>query len=129
MLIFYDMAAVASRQINSDLSGRLKCAASILGPLSEGAVSKADWGSVVAVVGHSLRHGLRRATSLKEGGRLQCKFYQTVKLKFDALRKSNTASYAKLAVVYFMWFACFCGFPEFAGSMSKGHRPATGRLQ
>ena len=38
-------------------------------PFSEGAVCVADWGSVLLSIGHSLRHGLRRATSLKEGGK------------------------------------------------------------
>ena len=28
-----------------------------------------DWGSVVFMIGHSLRHGFRRATSLFEGGK------------------------------------------------------------
>ena len=45
------------------------CSVRILGPLSEGAVSEADWGSVLQDERHSLRHGLRRATSLKEGGK------------------------------------------------------------
>ena len=45
------------------------CSAPFLGPLSEGAVSEADWGSVLQDERHSLRHGLRRATSLKEGGK------------------------------------------------------------
>ena len=34
----------------------------ILGPLSEGAVSEADWGSVLLLQRHSRPHGLRRAT-------------------------------------------------------------------
>ena len=48
-----------------------------LGPLSEGAGTGGDWGSVPSSEVHSLRHGLRRATSaqgtpfgrLKEGGK------------------------------------------------------------
>ena len=42
-----------------------------LGPLPEGAVCVADWGSVLTTGLHSLRHGIRRATSLKEGGKYQ----------------------------------------------------------
>ena len=30
---------------------------------------RGDWESVLLSVGHSLRHGLRRATSLREGGK------------------------------------------------------------
>ena len=41
----------------------------LLGPLPEGAGCEADWGSVVYYEGHSLRHGFRRATSLREGGK------------------------------------------------------------
>ena len=40
-----------------------------LGPLFEGAGCEVDWGSVVCYEGHSLRHGFRRATSLREGGK------------------------------------------------------------
>ena len=44
-------------------------ASRLLGPLFEGAGCEADWGSVIYYEGHSLRHGFRRATSLREGGK------------------------------------------------------------
>ena len=37
-------------------------------PFSEGAVSEADWGSVLLKIGYSLRPRCRSATSLKAGG-------------------------------------------------------------
>ena len=40
-----------------------------LGPLCEGAVERQrDWGREFGIIVLSLRHGLRRATSLTEGG-------------------------------------------------------------
>ena len=50
-------------------SSGLTMVMSFLGPLLEGAVTEGDWGSVLSSEVHSLRHGLRRATSLSEGGK------------------------------------------------------------
>ena len=48
-----------------------------LGPLSEGAVTEGDWGSVLSLEVHSLRHGLHRATSLREGGKEDLRYVIT----------------------------------------------------
>ena len=54
----------------------------ILGPLSEGAVTEGDWGSVLISVQHSLRPRFRSATSLNEGGKAAAP-QLPAKLKFD----------------------------------------------
>ena len=54
----------------------------ILGPLSEGAVTEGDWGSVLISVRHSLRPRFRSATSLREGGKAAAP-QLPAKLEFD----------------------------------------------
>ena len=56
----------------------------ILGPLSEGAVTEGDWGSVLISVRHSLRPRFRSATSLREGGKAAAP-QLPAKLKFGAV--------------------------------------------
>ena len=57
------------RRSRVEESSGLTMVMSFLGPLYEGAVTEGDWGSVLSMEVHSLRHGLRRATSLREGGK------------------------------------------------------------